>query len=55
MNIITNDKIDLCEIVANKIVEIAARQGKELSSDDIFITIFEGDHCDIFDALLDDL
>lgn len=55
MNISTNDKIDLCDIVTNAIVKIAARQGKELSSDDVFTMIFEGDHCDIFDALLDDL
>lgn len=55
MNISTNDQIDLCDIVAQKIEAIAQKQGKDISSDEIFDMIYGGDYCDIFDSLLESI
>ena len=55
MHISTNDKIDLCEVVADKIAEIAKNQGKNISQEQIFNMLFGGDYCDTFDNILDAL
>lgn len=52
MNISTNDQIDLCDVVAQKIVEIAEKQGKQITHDEVFNMLFGGDYCDIFDGIL---
>lgn len=53
MNISTNDQIELCDIVAEKIVEIAKNQGKNISHDQVFNMLFGGDYCDTFDGILE--
>lgn len=53
MNISTHDRMDLCEVVAEKIAEIAQKQGKDISSGDVFDMLFGGDYCDTFDAILE--
>jgi len=55
MNISTNDKIDLCTIVAGAISEIAKRQGKTIDPEYIFCELFDGDYCDTFDNILESL
>lgn len=52
MNISTNDRMDLCEAVAEMVSDIAKRQGKVVPSGEVFDLIFGGDYCDIFDGVL---
>lgn len=55
MHISTNDQIELCEVVADKISEIAKKQGKNISQEQIFNMLFGGDYCDTFDGILEAL
>lgn len=55
MNISTNDQMDLCEAVAEKIAEIAAKQGKQVDVEYLFDLMFGGDYCDIFDGILSEI
>lgn len=55
MNISTNDKIDLCEVVSEKIADLAQKQGYTVHPDTIFEMIFDGDYCDIFDGVLGEI
>lgn len=52
MNISTNDQIDLCDAVATIISNIAGRQGKTISQQEVFDMLFGGDYCDTFDGVL---
>ena len=54
MHLSTNAQMELCEAVANKICELAKRQGKVLEPEKVFAMIFDGDYCDIFNDLLDE-
>lgn len=55
MHLSTNDQIELCKVVVDKIVELANKQGKIIDAEVIFLMLLEGDHCYIFDSLLDEL
>ena len=55
MNISTNDQMDLCEVVSEKISEIAKKQGKNISQEQVFDMLFGGDYCDTFDSILEAL
>lgn len=55
MNISTNDRIDLCDVVAQKIAEIAEKQGKQIIHSEVFNMLFGGDYCDIFDGVLEEI
>lgn len=55
MQLSTNEKIELCDIVAEKLSEFAESRGKTTPQSEIFEMIFGGDYCDIFDNLLDEL
>lgn len=55
MHISTNDQMELCGVVADKIAEIATKQGKKVDAGHLFELMFGGDHCDIFDAILGEI
>ena len=55
MDISTNDKIELCDVVAQTIVGIAEKQGKKITHDEVFNMLFGGDYCDIFDSVLGEI
>ena len=55
MRLSTNEQIELCNIVAEKLSEFMDARGKSMPSSEIFEMIFGGDYCDIFDNLLDEL
>lgn len=52
MQLSTFDQMDLYEAVADKLAEIATRQGKQLDAAYVFELLFGGDYCDTFDNLL---
>jgi len=55
MHLSTNEQIELCDIVAEKLSEFMENRGKPMPSSEIFEMIFGGDYCDIFDNLLNEL
>lgn len=55
MRLSTNGQMELCEVVADKLAELAAQQGKHLDAGYIFELLFDGDYCDTFDSLLEAL
>ena len=55
MRLSTNDQMELCEVVADKLVEFATKQGKQLDAGYVFELLFGGDYCDTFDNLLEAL
>ena len=53
MHISTNDQMELCEMVSEKISDIAKKQGKNISQEQVFNMLFGGDYCDTFDGILE--
>lgn len=55
MHISTNDQMELCEVVADKIAEIAKKQGKNVDAGYLFELMLGGNQCDIFDGILSEI
>lgn len=55
MRLSTHGQMELYEVVADKLSELAAQQGKQLDAGYVFELLFGGDYCDIFDTLLEAL